>query len=53
MLVAWFDLDGESVPDKVYIQVLLWHLEPYFIRKITEFILIYINGPLDSEEISK
>lgn len=39
--------------DKIYIQDSLWHLEPYSIRKIIEFILIYINGPFDSEEISK
>lgn len=28
-------------------------LEPYSIRKIIEFILIYISGPFNSEAISK
>lgn len=53
MLVGWFDPDDNSVHYKVYIQVSLWRLEPYSIRKIIEFILIYINGPFDSEEISQ
>lgn len=36
---------GDSVHDKVYIQFSIWHLEPYPVRKICEFILIYNNGP--------
>lgn len=47
MLVGWFDLDDDSVHYKGYVQVSLWHVEPYSIRKIIEFILIYINGPFD------
>lgn len=50
-VLGWFDPIPASVPYSVYVQSPLWHLEPYSIRKIIGFILFYINGPFEIEEM--